>query len=211
MRLQLIAASLPLICAAPLAAFQPLRVEGRVVGPDGQPVAGQAVVLHRVTPEGGTLLAQATAGDDGRFALEAPGPVPADAVFFVASRYEGRLYIGPMLRPPLEAGSEVTLEVGDPTRALELAAAPATAPPQALPGAATGTSRRWLLLLAPVAGLLGVVGWAISAAVGPGRRRRLLIRIAQLDNRFQDAGEAGVAAEYQARRRRLLDELDAIG
>lgn len=205
------------LCAALLAwadagsaTAQDLRVAGRIVGPGGAPAAGQTVVLHRVTGDGGTLLAEATADTEGRFVLEAAGPAPEGAVYFVASRFEGRLYIGPMLRPPFDAGTEVTLEIGDPARALGTAT-PAAAPtiPVQSPGAATGTPRRWLLLLAPLAGLLGIVVWAGSAVTGPPRDRRILIQLARLDNRFREAGAGGDRAEYEKRRRRLLDELDA--
>jgi hypothetical protein len=202
------AALITIAAATPLAG-QDLRVPGRVLGPDGGPVAGQTVVLHRVTSDGGTLLAEATADADGRFVLEAPGPVPDGAVFFVASRFEGQLYIGPMLRPPLAPDEDVVLEIGDPARALGGVGAPAARPPVVQPGSATGTPRRWLLLLAPLAGLIGVAVWAAGAAAGPPRERRLLIQIARLDNRHHDAGDTGDAADYEKRRRRLLDELDA--
>lgn len=195
--------------AAGALSAQDLRVEGRVVLPDGQAIPGQSVVLHRVTGDGGTLLAEAVADGDGRFLLEAPGPIPEGAVFFVASRYEGRLYIGPMLRPPLADDAEVTLQVGDPAQALGVAGTPSGSPPVTVPGSASGPSRRWLLLLAPLGGLIGIIIWAGAAATGPPRERRLLIDLARLDNRYEDDGKDADRAEYEKRRRRLLDELDA--
>ena len=198
---------LTLLAASGVAA-QGLSVTGRVVGPDGAPVPGQTVVLHRVTADGGTLLGEATSDRDGRFLVAAAGPVPDSAVFFVATRYEGRLYLGPLIRAPV-TDEEITLEVGDPSQALDLSTV--APPPTTIPGSAAGTPRRWFLLLIPAGGLVALAVVAMARASGPSAERRLLIRLAALDNRHADAGGAGDGAEYETRRRRLLDELDAIG
>lgn len=200
---------LPFFATVAPVAGQGIRVAGRVIAPGDTPVAGQTIVLHRVTAAGGVLLGEATSDDAGRFVVEADGAVPDSSVFFVATRYEGRLYLGPMLRPPI-GENEVTLEVGDPARALNLFNTAPPVPPASLPGSATGTPRRWFLLLVPLAGLIGLAVRATSRATGPSPERRLLIRLASLDNRHADT-DAADDAGYVRQRRRLLDELDAIG
>jgi hypothetical protein len=193
---------------APLAA-QVVTIAGRVVDGDGRAVADQPVVLHRVTSEGGTLLADARTDSQGRFTLETNESAQDSAVYFVASRYRELLYIGRMLRAPVPESTEYVLEVGVPQNALG-AANPSAARPAPPPGSATGTPRRWLLLLVPIAGLVGMVVWGLARAVGPPEERRILIRLAQLDTEWEGrSGEADVA-EYRRRRTSLLDRLGAL-
>jgi hypothetical protein len=111
-----------LACGAVLASpgashGQDVSVAGRVIDANGDVVASRTVVLHRVTPDGGALLAQDTTNSEGGFLLEAPAALRQDGVFFVAARHEGELYIGPLLRPPLPAPGDYVLEVGVPGRA----------------------------------------------------------------------------------------------
>jgi hypothetical protein len=195
-----------LLFGATLAAAQtPIRIAGRVIGPDSAAIVGQNVVLHRVTSAGGTLLAQTVSAEDGTFTLESQESAGADDVYFVAARYEDRLYIGPMMRLPLSADSSYILQVGVPERALApVSANPAPAAP---PGGAAGTPRRWFLLLVPLGGLLALLTWLLSRATGPSQDRRILIRIAELDNAWDPA--AGDRTAYERTRQRLIDQLHA--
>ncbi len=204
-----LAVLLTLFGALPLAARQQITVGGRVVGPTGEPIAGQRVLLHRVTPGGGEMLAEATTGDDGRFVLQARGGAADSAIFFVAARRDEQLYIGPMLRPPLPEPGSYVLEVGDPGQAVSpLGGATMQGGSATIPaGAATGSPRRWLLLLAPFLGLAGLAAWGATRALGPPEDRRLLIQIARLDNEWADRTDD--RSSYDRERQRLLDRLDA--
>lgn len=202
-----VACLLFVLSALTAAAQSPIRISGRVIGPDSAGITGQNVVLHRVTSEGGTLLADTLSGADGTFTLESAESAREGDVFFLASRYEERLYIGPMMRVPLPGDTSYILQVGVPERAL----APVggnTLPPERPAGGATGTSRRWFLLLVPLGGLIGVATWVITRAAGPPEERRLLIRIAQLDNAWH--ASAGDRASYESSRQRLIDRLHAL-
>jgi len=193
---------------APLTA-QGVTIAGRVVDGEGRAVADQAVVLHRVTPQGGTLLANARTDGDGRFTLQANEAAQDSAVYFVASRYHELLYIGPMLRAPVPESNEYVLEVGVAENALG-AAGPSAGPPAALPGSAAGTPRRWLLLLVPIGGLAGIFMWGLVRALGPPEDRRILIRLARLDNEWAGRADQADVAEYRQRRSSLLDRLGAL-
>lgn len=158
-------------------------IRGRVVGPDEAPLAGQTVVLHRVEASSGATIAEATTTGDGSFELMIPAGVDTAAIYFVAARYEGELYIGPPFRPGQDVGQSQTIQVGVPgTSARALLGNGGTAMPQPLGRAAT--SRNWLLLLIP---LVGVAAVAMYAIVPRGRmppERAVLIRIAELDERM---------------------------
>lgn len=197
-----------LVAAVQLAA-QDVTVAGRVIDAAGDAVAGQTVVLHRVTPEGGALLAQDTTDTQGMFALAAADATRDDGVFFVAARYEGELYIGPLLRPPLPEPGAYVLQVGVPGSALSNVGG--TLPAAVPPGSATGSSRRWLLILPPLLGLLGLGVWALVRAAGPPARRRLLIRVADLDNEWETAPDPDRRPAYEDERRRLIEQIRSGG
>jgi hypothetical protein len=176
---------------------QNLVLTGQVTGPDGQPVPAQAVLLHRVTNQGGELLAQSTTGDDGRFTLSVASSDPS-GVFFVATRFRGQLYIGPLIRPPFPDGQEYVVQVGvagvGDVQGLT-AAAESARPPEPTRGLFP-----WALLAAA----LGAGVWLTIAGSGPSRRRRTLIRIAQLDERCANAADPPAA--YARTRRQLLQK-----
>lgn len=195
------------VLASPVASRgQAVSVAGRVIDANGDVVASRTVVLHRVTPDGGALLAQDTTDSEGAFFLEAPEALRQDGVFFVAARHDGELYIGPLLRPPLPAPGDYVLEVGVPGRALADVGG-TSRPGTPMPGSATGSSRRWLLALAPLLGLLGLGIWAIARASGPPARRRLLLHLAELDNEWEAAAGQADRARYLEERRRLLERI----
>jgi hypothetical protein len=180
------------------ASAQDLVLAGQVIGPDGQPVPGQAVLLHRVTDQGGELLTQSTTGDDGRFTLRVTSSAPASGVFFVATRFRGQIYIGPLIRPPFPEGQEYVVQVGVAGVGDIEGLTAATRSPQ--PPQPTRGLFPWALLAAA----LGAGVWLTVEGSGPSRRRRALIRIAQLDERC--AGAADPPATYLRTRRHLLQQ-----
>lgn len=185
--------------------------DGRVIGPDGGAVSGLDVLLHRVTNQGGTQLARSVTAEDGRFTLQYQPPGDADGVFFVAARYDGRVYVGPMLRPPFRDVRDYVMQVGvpgvgdveafsrtrpDPSQG-SFATPPATSAFSSGQGFAPGAVFVTMMLTAAITigALLAVRG------TGPSRWRRALIGLAELD-------EAGVdgppPADVLRRRRELL-------
>lgn len=70
------------------------ELRGRVVlGPDSAAVAGQTVVLHRVTPDTGMAVDSATSAADGRFSFRLRAG--SRDVFVASARHAGILYFGP--------------------------------------------------------------------------------------------------------------------
>jgi hypothetical protein len=173
------------------------RIDGVVVGADGESVAGLAVMLHRMGDAGGALLATDTTSAEGRFSFTIPDDEPG-ALHFAAASAEGALFVGPVLapgaevpdpytialRPGIDAGS-VVLEDGSvlPPDAFGSAPtpAPATAPAPEDPRPAA------LAMLGTLALLLALgLHWRDGA-----RRsafRRAIVELAELD-----AGDAAGA------------------
>lgn len=185
--------------AAAAAQQQGQVLHGRVLDPSGKPVAGQDVALHRVTQSGGAMVGTARSRPDGRFDLTVPPSAPADsAVFFVAVRYNGQLYIGQPFRPPVPADEEyeVTVGVGAVTPGpLGSTGNGLPAGPVASPGSSGGDLPRDLglgvLLLLAVGGL----GWALVVWLGQRRlrsNRELLVRIAELDEARASVVDGGM-------------------
>lgn len=201
-----------LLLTAGAAAAQELVLSGRVLGPGGQPVADHAVLLHRVTDDGGAKLAEGTTGADGEFTLRAPDDGPPNAVFFVAARFEGKLYVGPLLKPPFPTDGSYLVQVGVPGvgAVTDIAGEPGAAPiaePGVAPAVAApampGATFALILLGAAVAGgaLLTVHG------LGPSRRRRALIALAELDE-SRDRPEGDGGPESRNRRDLILRAMD---
>lgn len=192
--------------AAPAAA-QDLVLSGRLLGPGGQPVVDHAVLLHRVTDDGGAKLAEGTTGADGAFTLRAADDGPPNAVFFVAARFDGKLYVGPLLKPPFPDDDSYVVQVGVPGvgAVTDIAGEPGGAPmtaPSAAPPAMPGATFALVLLIAAIAGgaLLSVYG------LGPSRRRRALIALAELDE--SGDGHAGADPASRSRRDLILRAMD---
>jgi hypothetical protein len=186
---------------------QEMSVRGRVLGPDGTPLAIERVVLHRVDRGGGATVAEAPSGADGRFTLNAPASSDTSAVYFVAARYEKELYIGPPFRPATQGTPEQVLQVGVPANSASALLADAQqdgAPPLGR----RGSSRNALLLIAP----LLIAGSAVLYLVLPRRRvapaRAMLMRIAEIDERLPDAPQ-GQREALRAERTRLVEQLRA--
>lgn len=156
-------------------------LSGHALDGDDRPVAGLEVMLHRVTPDGGATIARDTTGADGRFTLSAAGGAD-DPVYFVAARHDGQLQIGPMLRAPFPESGYV-LRVG---------------------GSPVGAPARDRRKAGLVVGILAVLGLAVAWLVRPPARRRLLLRLAQIEEaRAAGADPAGDARE----RGRILTQL----
>ena len=185
------AAGGPLSSAVPSSAQQQ-AIRGRVIDPAGEPVAGQQVMLHRVTEEGGATIAQTVTDSAGSFELRAAEDV-ATGVFFVATRWQGSVQIGPMLRPPFPADGEYLLRIG---------AQPETGIGPVIPAAAPPSPPRQLAFsAAALVALLASMAWIGIRSSGPSRRRRLLARLARLE-------EAAASPDARAGERgRITDRL----
>jgi len=187
--------------AAPAAgqSTREVRIEGRAIDPQGQPVADLEILLHRVDAAGGSSLGATTTDSTGAFSVSAESPVDTSAVFFAAARYNDGLYIGPFLRET-DGGTPYILVVGGEPVNLG-APGGATMLPPVSPGEGP---RRQLLVLLPLTGLLGVAAWALARGVRPDARRRAIMRIAAID---EDLAEGGADAQLQSERDRLMERL----
>jgi hypothetical protein len=178
--LSLLAVGGGLVPGAPATA-QERVLSGRALDGDDRPVQGLEVMLHRVTADGGATIARDTTAADGRFTLSAAGDAD-DPVYFVAARHEGQLQIGAMLRAPFPESGYVLRIGGGPV------------------GPGTRDPRRAGL----VVGILAVLGLAFAWLVRPPPRRRLLLRLAEIE----EARAAGGDPTGDARERgRILTQL----
>jgi hypothetical protein len=191
-----------LLTAAPLPAQQEVIVRGHVLGPDNAVLPDHRVVLHRVDATGGATIAEATSDESGRFELRAEATTDTAAVYFVASRYDGELYIGDMFRPA-PGVTEQAIQVG-------IAAASASAMmegqmPMPRPGR-PDEGRNWLLLIIPLVGVIGVAVYALLPRNRIASDRALLIRVAELDERLESAPPAQ-RESLLAQRSELISQL----
>jgi len=187
----------------------PRVLHGITIGPDGQPAADVPIALHLITETGGALVEEVASGVDGRFTIAAPDG-PEDALYFVAARYEGELYIGPTFRPPFPTDSEYVVQVGvEETSAARMARGVS---PDAVFVRPPASPWRWGIAFAVFVTLALVVTMLLLRARGPQPRRRILIRIAELDEDHEVGGADGAADdEYVAQRTELIERLRALG
>ncbi len=183
--------------AASLAAQEPRVLIGRVMA-GMTAVPNQPVTLHRVSTSGGNTLATDTTDADGRFELKLDAATNPEGVHFVATRYEGKLYIGDTFRNDLPAG--YALRVGPGATPIELGtpnpgAAPATASPPK-------SSSAGLAVLAVAAILFGGIFFLAARRRGASGRQ-LLVEIADLDNRHAKSAQP----RYEQDRAELLRRL----
>lgn len=176
------------LLAVHAAAAQGAALQGQVVGPDG-PVTGLDVALHRVTPEGGANIDEATTDDDGRFTFAVKFSMADSAVYFAAVRMDDELYVGtPIREVPAEP---YVIRVGPGAASVPMGGAGPVngmaAPPPEQGGSNTGTLAVFLVI---GLGILGVVVYAMAHTLGsgPDRRRELLVELAALEEAM--AGEA---------------------
>jgi hypothetical protein len=179
-------------------------LQGQVVGPDG-PVSGLAVALHRVTPEGGANIDEATTDDEGRFTFTVD-ITPADsAVYFAAVRMDDQLYVGTPIRE-VPTGPYV-IQVGPGAASVPMGGAgPLNGATGAAPqrdGSNTGTLAVFLLI---GLGILGVVVYAMRHTLGggPDRRRELLVELAELEEALADGALGDEERDAHTERRALL-------
>jgi hypothetical protein len=200
---------------APAALVAQIEISGRVVDSTGVAVSDIEVVLHRVSDAGGARLAEGRTIADGSFTLRADGDAVEGNVYFVAARLGEHLYIGPFLRPPLPATPYVVALAGQPMNVgsstssnpapMGVEAAPTSSMrPQVRPPA---SPRRWWLMILPAIGLTVVAFLMALRARGPSSRRRLLIRIAELDL-AAEGGDVDAAGERQRLVERLVSGED---
>lgn len=184
---------------------------GTVVDSTGRPVAGLELTLHRVSGQSGAPVAHDTSDAQGGFRLAVPAESEPDAIFFVATRYDGELYVGPTFKAPYPAGQPYTLTVGvNPIRAEALQAQPGS--PAPVPEAARAEDRRAgrlffavLLALAALAAL-GIAGVRWRRDRLERRRRGFVLEVAALDERYADrlaTLSSEEAASYRRRRAAL--------
>jgi hypothetical protein len=89
------------LALGPSSGWAQVALEGRVVaGSDSTPAGPHTVELHRVGPEGGTVLDSVRAGADGRFRFSIDTAGAGSSLFLAAVRRDGVVYFG----PPLHAG-----------------------------------------------------------------------------------------------------------
>ena len=198
-----------------------VTLPGRVVGPSGETLPGQVVVLHRVANMAGATVATDTTDADGRFLLVSQDSAAASgpaSTYFVAARYEGELYIGAPFQPPLPDGIEYTVQVGVPgTSASALMGSNTGGPATSMP--ASGSSEpfpyaRWLFLVIPLLIVALVGGYMLTRRRTPETRRRVLAEIAELDETHDTelaAGHIDDSTLYWAERRALLEQLTRAG
>ena len=176
-----------------------VTIAGHAIDPQGQPMAGLEVLLHRVDGSSGSSLGSAVTDSVGAFSITAEAVADTQAIYFAAARIDGELYIGPFVRQPTGTGAPYMLVVGGEPVSLG-PAMPGALPPVS-PG---GGTRRQLLVLLPLIGLLGVAGWALTRGRRPPARRRTLIRVAAID---EDLDQDGSDPELESERARLVERL----
>jgi hypothetical protein len=203
--------AIPTIAMLPAAAAaqQELTVSGRVIGADTMPMAGQPVMLHRVDAAGGATIAEDVTAADGTFRMGAPASADAEAVYFVASRLDGELYIGPPFRATDESAANQLLQVGVPamsaTALLEGQQAPVVGAPMRRPA----TPSNWLLLIVPLVGVAAAALWMLIPRGTIPEQRQLLIRVAELDERLA-AAPPGQRETLRAERDQLMARLRTV-
>lgn len=168
-----------------VAAQQDMVIQGRIIGPEGAALPGQPVMLHRVQGGAGATIAEATADSTGRFRLGVAEQTDTTAIYFVATRHEGELYIGRAFRIGEPSAAEQVIQVGVPgTSASALLGGGVAA---AQPMGRAVTNRNWLLLLIPLLGVSAVAVFALLRSARMPQDRALLIRVAELDERMASA------------------------
>ena len=177
-------------------------VIGRVLA-GSQPVPNQLVSLHRVTEAGGSTVATDTTDETGQFELRLDG-AQSGGVQFVATRYEGQLYIGDTFRdnPP----APYIVSVGPGATPVDFGAGTpgATTPPAQVAPTPVGPDSKGAgaAVIAIAAGILAAILF-LTSRQGTPPARRLLVEIADLDNRNEQAP----VSKYEEQRAELLRRL----
>lgn len=181
-------------------------VRGRVLGPDGKPLGGQSVVLHRVTGSSGLTVASGTSDANGAFLLHVadPSAVP-DAVYFLAARYKSELYIGDAFKAPFDTSARHEVQVGVAATSARALTTGTTAPDALPQQAAPLDPTRSLVWILPALAIAAVLVTMLAGRARMPSRRRTLIEIARLDEANAPAPQD--AQSYNERRAALLAQL----
>ena len=185
---------LALSSAAQLSAQNTLR--GRVVDANNQPVPNIEVLLHRVTQQSGARVATDTSDASGAFTLVAPPDQDTKAIYFVAVRQGGELFMGEMQRLPFPDTLEYIVEATDP---VDFGAGTGTIP-AAVPPAPQDQRAGWYVVLSGVLLLAGMLFFALRRR--PPEHRRLLVQLAQLPDDDRSDAVARRRVQMYARLKR---------
>lgn len=159
-------------------------IRGRVIDENNNPVPNIEVLLHRVTRESGAGVATDTSDAAGAFTLVAPPDTDTTALYFVAVREGGELFMGAMQRMPFPDTLEYIIEAGDDP--VQLGTPPALQPEE---------KRAGLYVIYGGVLLVAAVLFFVLRRRAPAHRR-VLVQLAQLEDDDQ--------SEAVARRRRQL-------
>lgn len=163
-----------------------IAVRGRLIGPDDAPLSAHAVVLHRVSGAEGATIAETTTSATGEFAFTIPAPADTAALYFVATRYQGELYIGPPFRALDESVAPQIIQVGIPGTSATALLNASAGPPAAAPRTPL-EDRNWLLVIVPLIGVTVALVYLVLPRGQVPHDRALLIRIAELDEKLAAA------------------------
>ncbi|HEY0304243.1 MAG TPA: carboxypeptidase-like regulatory domain-containing protein [Longimicrobiales bacterium] len=163
-------------------------IRGRVVDENQNPVTNIVVLLHRVTRAGGSGVAADTSDAQGAFVLTAPPDTDSTALYFVAVREGGELFMGEMQRMPFPDTLEYIIEAGDNPVNLG-------APTQPVQPLQPEERRAGLYVIYGGILLIAAVLFFVLRRRAP-VHRRVLVQLAQLEDDDQ--------SEAIARRRRQL-------
>lgn len=205
-----------LACASGLLLFgtvaaQEITFRGRIINAQGEPVPSLTVSLHRVTRTGGAVTTQALSGREGEFAFKiSPQGNDSLAVFFVATRYLGQLYLGQPFRQPVPTSGDYKVVVGPGGVTASGFLNPAARrvieqPPVTL------STRTVLLLLAVTFGTVALLAAGLAGNApqrARKRRRAVLLQLAQLEE--QQAKASGHDADLNKRHDELMRRIQSM-
>lgn len=161
-------------------------LRGRVIDGNNSPVPNIEVLLHRVTTSSGARVDTDTSDAMGAFTLTAPADGDTSAIYFVAIREGGELFMGEMQRLPFPDTLEYIVEATDPVNL--------GAPSAPMPPAPADRRAGLFVVFGGVLLLAGILFLVLRRR--PPEHRRLLVQLAQLPEDDQ--------SEAVARRRRQL-------
>lgn len=189
------------------------ELSGVALGPEGEPLMDVPVILHRVGGRGGAFVATDTTTSDGRFSFAME---EADsAVYFVALRFDDRMYIGPAVQGGGEAGSGYVVRVEPGSEAGAVASAlsgQAARSPTNRGRADPVSSDAGAFILVGLLALAGVVAFIIAAPRYRHRRTRdALVELATVENALADRESPEDRDRLLSRRDRLRKQLAPRG
>jgi hypothetical protein len=196
------------------------EVRGVALDPDGDPLPGVVVALHRIGDMGsGANVASVTTDEAGRFRFEVE--VADSALYFAAMRYADAMYIGPPAMAGVERVEDYILRAEPSAEAGAVASALSRQPGMGtgggMPGVAaqapgvgpTGQGGADLALI--VVALLALAAAGLFITTAPRYRRRrtrdTLVEVATLDNRLAEGALPEERAELERRRDQLRSRL----